>query len=918
MKKINFKIFAITTSCILVLISTFCLIYLTIIPKLANSNYVHKQLANILKTNLNLDLKINNINLKTYLKPQIDLDINELSLKKDNTDLISLNDFSSSINFSKIFDKEIILNHLLAKRVIVDLNKLIEIGENTQTQNEPTSCNYKINIFNSKLKLDKLNIKYRQNKTNIEIDSTNISLTQKEDYKLFASSSKININKNNKIYAKITLSTDNEIKIFKDKAEINDLKIKINNSDLTINSKTDFKNIELKTKSNNFHLSDIFKIVSSDLLIPNGEELLIPLNNPKGKIKFDISLKNNELSGTINPQNTQLEIKDLTNLPLKVTKGKIAISKDKISFQNLMGHWGKNKNNTVKIYGDIKDYYNSFDSNITIDTNISNEFLKDYFAKLINTNALFISKPAGTRIIYKSKNNIMDITWLAKIPKGVNFGVNDEKSALSDYDRAVKGDFNINGNNLTIKNINYYIAPNIQKGVKIKPIFVIDGKMDLLGKVDNLNFAFQREMPCEILNVVLGPKTFRKGTIKGDIGVKFIDEKPHLSANMEIKKTFIPSQRLAIKEAKLYADSKYIYADMQGGFKRMKYIFNGKIANKLEPPYTIESLLLELDNLDVERILTSINSGEKQAKEIKEREIDNIEEIDDNFFFDTNLIRIKNANFKLHNGKYKDMLFSNLQALLTLDENGLLKIDSNKFNIAQGISTLKLRCDLKNLEYYLRLGVKDIDSNLIAKTLLNLDKEIDGKAKGLIELNGDKSLKLNGDIKFEIKEGIIGKVGIIEYLLKVTSVFRNPIAMISPATILDIVSIPEGKFDKIKGELNIKNNIVQKMDIKSYSNNLSSLIRGRIDLEKHDASIRIYTRFAGSSNAFFNVLRNISLNSLANKVQLNTRNDSNYYQSELKDLPSIETKDEKTQIFLTQVEGDIESFNFISSLKKIK
>jgi hypothetical protein len=51
---------------------------------------------------------------------------------------------------------------------------------------------------------------------------------------------------------------------------------------------------------------------------------------------------------------------------------------------------------------------------------------------------------------------------------------------------------------------------------------------------------------------------------------------------------------------------------------------------------------------------------------------------------------------------------------------------------------------------------------------------------------------------------------------------------------------------------------------------------------------------------------------------MNSRNDLNYYESELSELPQIEVPQEKTQIFLTQVEGDIEHFNFLSSLKKIK
>ena len=286
--------------------------------------------------------------------------------------------------------------------------------------------------------------------------------------------------------------------------------------------------------------------------------------------------------------------------------------------------------------------------------------------------------------------------------------------------------------------------------------------------------------------------------------------------------------------------------------------------------------------------------------------------------FDTSFIRIEDGDFILHKGNYKEINFGNIEANLTLDEKGVLKIKSNRFDIADGISSLFVNCDLKNLKYYIKLGAKDINSDLMAKVLFNLHKEISGKASGIIELYGDESLKLNGDIKFIIKDGTIGKIGLVEYVLKIASVFRNPVAMLSPGAIMDIVSIPEGNFEKITGELAIRNNVVNKINIKSYSKTLSALIRGRFDMERHDTSLRIYTRFSSDKKSMFGFLRNISLSALANKVQLNTRNDANYYKSELDELPEINVPNEKTQVFLTQVEGDVEHNNFLSSLKKIK
>ena len=190
------------------------------------------------------------------------------------------------------------------------------------------------------------------------------------------------------------------------------------------------------------------------------------------------------------------------------------------------------------------------------------------------------------------------------------------------------------------------------------------------------------------------------------------------------------------------------------------------------------------------------------------------EDNDDDYTFDTGLIVVEKCVLEVIKGFYKEINFGNLIANLTLDRNGVLDIKSNHFDFAEGISSLKVNCDLKNHNYYIKLGVKDINSDLVASTLLALPREISGKAKGLIELNTDNTFKLNGKILFDISDGTIQKVGLIEYALKFAAVFRNPIAMLSPSLLFDIVNIPEGDFEKINGNLEIKDNVIQKMVIK--------------------------------------------------------------------------------------------------------
>jgi len=894
------------------------ILWLFIVPNIIKSDKFAKTVNEYLHNYVNLDLTIDSPDLKTALNPEITFKVKNLVLRNDNETLIDLKDFDSSINFKNIFKKEIKLNKLRAKNIVVKADKLQEIKFKEQKQ-EQQENDFKIDFYKADIGVDNLDISYNQkNNSNVEILAKDVTITQENNYKLLGFNLEAFLNYKNKQYADVIATTIDEIKLYDDKLTINDFRVVVNNSKLTLNSTADLKNIKINAKSDKFLLKDIFDVVNANFIVPNGSELLKPLKNPSGSVGFNVNYINGDLSGNLTVNNTKAELKDLTSIPLNIQKGLIKITKDKIEFKDLTGWYGKDKEkNTLKIYGDIKDYYKTFDSNIIVDTFATNEFFKNYLAPLINNTILHVSSPARARITYKAKNGIMDIDVNAGVRKGVEFSIANQKPLITDYNRGFKGDFHIENDVLEIRNINYYIVPELNKNVKPQPVLVLDGKMKLNGKIDNLGFKFDREIPCEFLNIFAGAGFFKKGTIIGNMHIFYKNNIPMLVSDMKINKTFIPSQRLYIRNATLKSETnKDIYVNADGKFKRSEYKMDGFIQNKLLAPYVVKKLTLDMDDIDVERFLTAVNNqGQENTKEVQAT----TEDIgNDDYMFDLSILRIDDIDFNLKKGHYKELEFGNINAKLTLDDKSILKIKSNRFDFAKGISTLKVECDLKNLKYSVRLGVRKVDSNLIAKVLLNLDKEISGLASGLIELNSDKDLKLNGSIKFLVDDGTIGKIGLVEYVLKIASVFRNPIVMISPGTIMDIISVPEGKFDKITGEMDIKDNIIRKINIKSYSSTLSALIKGRIDLEKHDMSLRIYTRFSSSKKSVFNFLRNFSLNALANKVQLNSRNDANYYSSELSELPSIDVEDDRTQVFLTNVEGDVEHNNFLSSLKKIK
>ncbi len=57
----------------------------------------------------------------------------------------------------------------------------------------------------------------------------------------------------------------------------------------------------------------------------------------------------------------------------------------------------------------------------------------------------------------------------------------------------------------------------------------------------------------------------------------------------------------------------------------------------------------------------------------------------------------------------------------------------------------------------------------------------------------------------------------------------------------------------------------------------------------------IYTKFSNRRKGVYGFLRNLSLNSLANRIPLGSRNDSNYYESEISRIPPIDADEEDCQ-----------------------
>ncbi len=933
MKK-SIKIFLLLFLVLFFVLLTAFAVYMKGLPYLVSNQKFINFVQKTVKKHTNADLTVIRPILKTDVLPKLKFRVEKIELSKDEQRLFELNDFDLAISFAKIFHKTVIINKLIARNVFADVEPLMKLAPEQNQKKEEKESSFKIEIDDSVLGVHNLDIIYSitpDTRINFHGEKIGVDNTEKIRRGVLFNLSALVERKDKSV--NLALSDNGRVYFYDKKFHIDSCPLSINDSKILIDFIADKKqNFEINLYSYNFELQDIIDFLNTQVIENNVQESLVYFSELNGNLDFRLNIKNDALNGNFKINNIKTKVKDVDNIPVTLTQGKIDLTSDEIKISDFKGFYDNNSANKIEFEGIVKDYLKSTDTEIEAKALIRNDFFKKHLSKMLGTDLEIIGE-APTKISFKSKNNIMDFVWYFMLKPNQNIKIGNDFLPFSENYRMMKSEMHLENMVLDINSIDYHMLsqselnearaqreanPN-QKREKPKPIFTLSSSIDLLNNNNfkYLSFEIPEPLPSELLNAVLNQNLFKRGKISGKL---FVDNKgafPVLSGSMRMEKVLIPSQMTFIKDAVLGTKGKIIHLNSQGGYRRSKFSFNGDILNELRFPIVIKNVNLSLESLDLYKLLEIFNDQTNADDVITTDSGIIVSENTDSEFDIRNLI-IEKCRFHLTSGVYKEIEFGNLDADLTLDKNGVIDIKSNRFDFAQGESSLRANFDLINKIYNVKLGVLRVNSDIIANALLDLKKEITGKASGFMDLTTDDSMKLNGTIKFKISDGTIEKMGLVEYVLICASLFRNAISMINPATLSDIVRVPEGDFEKITGELTLRNNVATRIKIKTYSAQLSNYITGRYNIENGDTSMRIYTKFSDVKKGFTGFLRKISLNSLANRIQMNSQNDLNYYAIELQELPEIEADEKDCQIFITKFEGDVANNNYISSLKKIK
>ncbi len=345
-------------------------------------------------------LSIKNPVLHTEFSPIIDFGVKQVYLEKDGNKLLELNNFKASISLSKILSKNIIINKLVAESIYANVDEIQKIIP--KTEKKETKSEWDVDIFDALLGVKNCRIIYSLNSdTLLDLKGEHIGVNNAEKGK-------------RNVYAKVfadisrkdkhlTLSFDDSKRVYFENNHfyIYDCPIKINKSNIFINLKADKKkNLDISLFSKGLNVNDVLDFLNTQIIENQVQESLVYLNDIQGNVDFRLNIKNNNLNGVFKLNSANFKVRDVDNVPITMTKGRVLLTPDKVDLIDFQGYYDNRAQNNLSFEGSVKDYLNSIDIDITGKALVTNDFFKKHLSKMLGTNTE-IKGDAPTRISFK-------------------------------------------------------------------------------------------------------------------------------------------------------------------------------------------------------------------------------------------------------------------------------------------------------------------------------------------------------------------------------------------------------------------------------------------------------------------------------------------------------------------------------------
>lgn len=711
---------------------------------------------------------------------------------------------------------------------------------------------------------------------------------------------------------------------------LDDTTFELNNSNLKVpNLKGNFNgspyNISInasKIFSKNPIINGYGKISSLDLRFLNDKNL----QNILPKELRDIEILNGKLDVTSRAKNGNINVYtvfDDINLVYKPQDMKINLKSGNALLQNTTLNLNKINISAdgmpVFVDGKVYNIYKKPNTNLYVNLKPNQEF----FDKFINKKSIYPVKMKGDIIVAshlngtfdnlqnKSEADIKENSSLYYMGALIGGGNNSVK---------IKSDSIYTPNKIKINNLQY---DKIILSQNNKPF--ANTQLNAFGSLSFLpeniigfnNFHIKTQNPTDakIFNVIFGKPFMKQGVFTSDITLNGTSIYPKIIGNLNITSIDIPFFDSIIRDINFDFKPDKIFVLSKGTVLTNEVFLDAVMRNKLKPPYVIEDVKLKLADLNLNKIIDTINDIEAESA----RTISVSQQTEP---FDIKQVIIRKGEITADKIQVRNINADNFNTVLKLTDKHVFNIDKFKFDIAEGIVDGNLDYNLNNSNISLDINLKNANSSIMSEALFDIKGQIYGLVDGGFKLscNSDDCFKtLSGKGNFKIADGRMPKLGSLEYLLKAGNLIKGGITGLSVNGIIDLVTpLKTGNFESISGDIRIKDGIADDINIYSSGKDLNMYMTGSYNISTSVADMKIFGSISKSITSVFSKVKNASLNTLFNTIPgINDNKEKLLLQEEISKIPNIKNAD-IFKVFTVDVEGDINGNDYVRSFRWVK
>ena len=435
------------------------------------------------------------------------------------------------------------------------------------------------------------------------------------------------------------------------------------------------------------------------------------------------------------------------------------------------------------------------------------------------------------------------------------------------------------------------------------------------------NFAIKTAVPTDmkIFNIVFKKPLIKSGHFISDIVINGNFNNPKVRGIFKTSGVDIPFFDVMIKDVSLNFYQSEIAGNITGDVLSNSFNLDFNAQNRLTKPYVINDVKVNVGNLNINRILDTLNVYEMNslAGDVSVKQLNSI---------DLKQIIIKNIDIIAKNIFVYNIHAHDLNAKLNF-KNNIFNVENFKFNLAQGQMDGSVKYNLVSNKSEFDLNVKGADADKLMTALFDIKEQFFGDLSGQLNLSctgrnqADCLKTLNGYGAFLVKDGRMPKLGSLEYLLKAGNLIKSGITGLSINGLIDLVTpLKTGNFASIKGAVEIHNGIADKIQILSTGKDLNIYVTGEYNLSTYNADMYVFGRLSKKITTILGPIGNLSLNTLFNSIPGVNLNDPSNAKllNDINKLPGLELSNKAFRVFAVEIHGDVSGDDYVDSFRWIE